>query len=85
MMKQLFNGFRAMNEFNAIHGNIELPNILFNKGELKIADFGLSEKINEIMVYDEIFPTYFNMAPEIIEEKKYLIKADIYSLGVIFY
>ena len=72
MMRQLFNGFRAMHELNAIHGNIKLPNILINKGELKIADFGFREELDHLLYYSHRFlPTQLTKAPEILGGVKY--------------
>lgn len=58
---------------------------------LKIADFGFSYGYDPKTVNDdtEIFTTYLGsplfMAPEVLLQKPYTLKTDIYSLGVLFY
>ena len=73
---------------NIIHGDLKLSNILINKdGQIKINDFCIykdlySHSINSIGVYKgEI--NY--MAPEKLEKKPVDFRADLFSLGIIFY
>ena len=49
---------------------------------IKIGDFGISKQTQNNTVTKRTFVgTPYYMAPEIIEEKPYSIKADIWSLG----
>jgi serine/threonine protein kinase len=72
-----------------IHGALTPSNILLKKSEeglyVKIADFGLialHQYSGQWHTIDKGTLQY--MAPEVFSNKKYDIKADIYSLGVIF-
>lgn len=55
--------------------------------EIKIADFGFSKYLNESK--DETSGTMCGtplyMSPQIVDEKRYTYKTDIWSLGVIYY
>ena len=56
------------------------------KGNVKIADFGVSKLVrpNEVMHEQSGTPAY--IAPEILKEEGYMgFKADIWSAGVVFY
>lgn len=84
-LKQLLNGFKGLHELFVIHRDLKLKNILVNDGILKIADFGLS-KVGELGVTHVGTP--YTKAPEVFKGRgriRYNNKADIWSLGVIFY
>jgi hypothetical protein len=89
---QILEGVNYLHKQNPplIHRDLKPANILLKKCDskgfsVKIADFGLmvihkfSEQSHTI---DKGTPKY--MAPEVINNKKYNTKADIYSLGIIF-
>jgi hypothetical protein len=89
---QILEGVNYLHKQNPplIHRDLKPANILLKKSDskgnfVKIADFGLiaihkfSEQSHTI---DKGTPKY--MAPEVINNKKYDKKADIYSLGAIF-
>jgi len=60
-------------------GNILLSN---DKKLLKICDFGISkQRINSQLRKGTFVGTPWYMAPEIIEEKPYSFKADVWSFG----
>jgi serine/threonine protein kinase len=89
---QILEGFNRLHIQNPplIHRDLKPANILLKKDEakglcVKIADFGLMaiHKFSEQShSKDKGTPKY--TAPEVIYNKKYNTKADIYSLGVIF-
>jgi carbon catabolite-derepressing protein kinase len=70
-----------------LHRDIKLDNILLDgKGNVKIADFGVSKsvKANETMFEQSGTPAY--IAPEIIRDKGYKgFKADLWSAGVVLF
>jgi alpha-tubulin suppressor-like RCC1 family protein len=89
---QILKGVNHLHTQNPplIHRDLKPANILLKKDEdkgvcVKIADIGLAviHKYSEQShTLDKGTPKY--MAPEVIKDKKYDTKADIYSLGVIF-
>ena len=87
----LNNAFKKMNEYNIVHRDIKLENILIkytNKEKTKfipkLCDFGLSKIIEEIS-NNTLCGTPLTLAPEIFDEKPYDSKADLWSMGVIIY
>ncbi len=72
-----------LHERNVIHRNLKPPNILITEGLngrfVKLTDFGLSLFNEQNMSLE----TLDYKAPEVIRYKKYDIKADMYSLGII--
>jgi serine/threonine-protein kinase ULK/ATG1 len=85
ILVQILNGFKGLHEILVIHRDIKLRNILVAENcRIKIADFGLS-KISEEGIATTIVGTPYTKAPEVFSGKRYDNKADIWSLGVIFY
>lgn len=70
-----------------LHRDIKLDNILLDgKGNVKIADFGVSKVVRpgEIMTEQSGTPAY--IAPEIIRDEGYTgFKADYWSAGVVLF
>ena len=67
-----------------IHRDIKADNILLNeKGQAKLADFGVSAKL--LSTYgskESVIGTPFWMSPEILSKNKYTNKTDIWSVGI---
>jgi serine/threonine protein kinase len=60
---------------------------MINDGKYKIADFGFSKKLDDedrVGNYT-VLGTRTTMAPEVKNRQKYGIKADVWSIGIIFY
>lgn len=86
LMIQLVSGMQYMYNNNIYHRDLKPQNILIDKYyNLKITDFGLAKDEEENPLFETICGSPMYMAPEIMKYKKYDKKADLWSLGVIFY
>lgn len=86
LMIQLVSGMQYMYNNNIYHRDLKPQNILIDKYyNLKITDFGLAKDDDENPLFETICGSPMYMAPEIMKYKKYDKKADLWSLGIIFY
>jgi len=83
--QQIFLGLEYLYDKKILHRDIKPHNILIKNGVIKISDFGFAKSFekNELITTFCGSPLY--MAPEIIKDKEYNSKSDIWSLGVIIY
>jgi serine/threonine protein kinase len=95
---QLKDALKYLKQNNLIHRDLKPVNILFSKDinekfVLKLADFGFAKYFNEEHLtkdgYDTMTATFCGspmyMAPELLLNSMYNIKADLWSFGVIMY
>jgi serine/threonine protein kinase len=97
LLKQLNTVFNIMDKENIIHRDLKLRNIMVIHAKenmvnpyypltfvTKLSDFGFS-KIMEDDITKTKLGTPATMAPEIMQNKNYTKKADLWSVGVITY
>ena len=91
IMSQLNNAFRKLYENKLIHRDLKLLNVLItykNKEKTKfipkLCDYGFSKEIDKATTGTHL-GTPATMAPEVMKNKPYNYKADLWSVGVIIY
>src|SRR5437773_1542135 len=91
IMMQVASALQRASELGIIHRDIKPENILLTKkGEVKVADFGLSrcfaeESAQSITQSQVTMGTPLYMSPEQVERKTLDTRTDIYSFGVTCY
>eukprot|EP00924_Labyrinthula_sp_SR-Ha-C_P007206 maker-scaffold_8-snap-gene-12.55-mRNA-1 protein AED:0.01 eAED:0.01 QI:347/1/1/1/1/1/2/250/373 len=93
IIRKLALGLKYCKEKGVIHRDLKPQNLLLtetgDKGELKLADFNLSIKIDkdqaEFSLLQTMCGTPNYVSPEVLSQKPYSYKCDIWSLGVIAY
>ncbi|KDP31943.1 hypothetical protein JCGZ_12404 [Jatropha curcas] len=80
--RSILKGLRDIHAKGFVHCDIKLQNLLlFDNGEVKIADFGLATKTGEKSGRMEIRGTPLYMSPESVNENEYNSPCDIWALG----
>ncbi len=93
IVPQICDALQFAHDAGLVHRDIKPENILMDsRGRVKIADFGLAKlvgrELKDVTLTGEgqVMGTPHNMAPEQFEHPKDVDhRADIYSLGVVFY
>ncbi|MGO8836891.1 MAG: protein kinase domain-containing protein [Limisphaerales bacterium] len=93
IVPQICQALQYAHEQGVIHRDIKPENILLDKkGQVKIADFGIAKILDQapqdisLTGAKDVVGTPYYMAPEQIEKPQTVDhRADIYSLGVVFY
>jgi len=82
---QIISGFKTLVKNNIMHRDFKLANILKHNGMAKIADFGFSKLMGKEGMTGTMLGSPLNMAPEVLDGTMYNNKADIWSIGTVFY
>ena len=88
IFSQICSGLRHLHENGIIHRDIKTLNILLtnNNRLFKIGDLGVSRQVSEnTFLLNTFYGTPLYLSPELIENKSYNEKTDIWSLGIILY
>lgn len=86
-VRQILQGLKYLHDRSIIHRDIKGANVLVdNKGGIKISDFGISKKLEARLLTTEnnrvsLQGSVYWMAPEVVKQTSYTLKADIWSLG----
>lgn len=88
-VQQVAEGLDAANKRGVVHRDIKPQNVLIsNKGEVKIADFGLSrsKETPTITSSDKFMGTAYYSAPEqVMRGHSADIRSDLYSLAIVLF
>ena len=89
IIKQICMGIKEIHNKKIIHRDLKPENIFMNKNmEIKIGDFGISKELDAYKTYlltSKKFGSEYYTAPEILDNGKYNLKSDLWSLGCIIY
>eukprot|EP00057_Strongylocentrotus_purpuratus_P033324 XP_790989.3 PREDICTED: serine/threonine-protein kinase ULK3 [Strongylocentrotus purpuratus] len=87
-LRQLASALMFLNSRNITHMDLKPQNLLLSNSYnpvLKVADFGFAQHITEDIQADMLRGSPLYMAPEIITDRIYNAKADLWSVGVIMF
>lgn len=84
---QICLAIKHIHDRKILHRDLKSQNIfLMNNDFVKLGDFGIARVLNKTSeLANTIVGTPYYLSPEIIENKPYNFKSDIWSLGVLLY
>lgn len=71
-----------------MHRDFKTANVLLHNGVCKIADLGFSKQFKastDKIITHTVLGTGLTLAPEILDSRPYGLKADLWSVGVVYY
>jgi len=78
-----------LHQYGIIHRDLKPENILMTddteNADIRLVDFGLGKILGPGEKCDEPFGTFSYVAPEVLQEKPYNHKVDLFAIGVITY
>lgn len=88
IMYQVFNGINYIHSQGIIHRDIKPENFLmsydYEEVKIKLCDFGYAVKINDKFIDPNRSGTKAYHAPEVIKDKLYGYKSDLFAAGCVF-
>lgn len=85
---QLCDGLKHLHENGIVHRDLKTLNVMCIDGGqvVKLADLGVSRQLSdETLMLETFYGTPYYLSPELVENKPYNEKTDIWSLGIILY
>ena len=86
IIRQITEALKYIMNNNIVHRDLKPHNILINKDlTIKLCDFGFAKEFKDTLMSNTICGSPLYMAPEILNNHRYNLKSDIWSLGIIMY
>jgi serine/threonine-protein kinase ULK2 len=87
IIRQIVDAIKYIMDNNIVHRDLKPHNILINETtkEIKLCDFGFAREFKDTLLSDTVCGSPLYMAPELLQNHKYNIKSDVWSLGIIMY
>jgi fused-like protein len=84
--EQIFSAMWYLREKKIMHRDLKPQNILIKDGMIKICDFGFARKLSASTNFvNSVKGTPLYIAPEILDQRHYDFKVDVWSFGIIIY
>ena len=84
VLSQIITGVQFLHKIGLVHRDLKPDNLVVDRNHtVKIVDFGLSMIIAPSERLNENYGTLIFTAPEILLNKEYNVKVDVWSVGVI--
>ena len=78
-----------LHQYGIVHRDLKPENILMmdqtDNADIRLVDFGLGKMLGPGEKCDEPFGTFSYVAPEVLQEKSYDFKVDLFAIGIITY
>ena len=84
-MKQIALAVSHIHSRGILHNDLKPDNLFkFSDGNIKLLDFGIASHIGDRNDFTAMASVKY-AAPEVLQNKKYSVQSDIYSMGIILY